>query len=165
MWLDVTDDGACHAGIDAFLSRALGHVERITYVWQQGQHRPTAVITADGVDLEVVFPNPLLLTNCNLYLRADPSRLTAEPYTGGWLFEGMPEPDTTRRPDAGRRSAPWMEQEQHRMNEFLQTPSRRARGRWRTVRRRPGAPSCERDQMLALFHEFFSPLRAGKREL
>ena len=103
MWLDVTDDGVCHAGIDAFLSRALGQVERISYVWQKGHHRPTAVLTAGGVDLEIVFPNPLLLTNCNLYLRADPARLTAEPYTGGWLFEGVPEPGTLDEPARRRR--------------------------------------------------------------
>ena len=28
MWLDVTEDGICHAVIDAFLSRALGTVDR-----------------------------------------------------------------------------------------------------------------------------------------
>ena len=72
MWLDVTEDGVCHAGIDAFLSRALGKVDRISYVWQKGIRRPAAVLTVNGMDLEVVFPNPLMLTGCNLYLRADP---------------------------------------------------------------------------------------------
>ena len=75
MWLDVTEDGVCHAGIDAFLSRALGKVDRISYVWQKGERRPAAVLTVNGMDLEVVFPNPLMLTGCNLYLRADPARL------------------------------------------------------------------------------------------
>ena len=37
MWLDVTEDGICHAGIDAFLSRALGPIDRISYVWQNGR--------------------------------------------------------------------------------------------------------------------------------
>jgi glycine cleavage system H lipoate-binding protein len=88
LWLEVGEGGQCHAGIDAFLSRALGNVERIQYVWQQGLHRPAAILTAGGADWEVVFPNPLLLTGCNLYLRANPGRLAAEPYTAGWLFEG-----------------------------------------------------------------------------
>src|SRR5205814_457842 len=52
MWLDVTGDGTCHAGIDAFLSRALGKVERIAYVWLKGEHRPAAVLTAGGVEYE-----------------------------------------------------------------------------------------------------------------
>ena len=37
MWLDIGEDGICHAGIDAFLSRALGQAERISYVWQRGR--------------------------------------------------------------------------------------------------------------------------------
>ena len=41
MWVDVTEDGTCHAGIDAFLSRALGRIDRISYVWQSGRHRPS----------------------------------------------------------------------------------------------------------------------------
>jgi glycine cleavage system H lipoate-binding protein len=159
MWLDIGEDGFCHVGIDAFLSRALGQAERISYVWQRGQHRATAVVTVNGVDHEVVFPNPFLLTNCNLYLRADPSRLTAEPYTGGWLFEGEPTPETSGNLLQGAAARQWMEQEQHRINEFLQ--------------QQPGAGGplaadgglfadglsrqLDRDQMLALFHTFFSP--------
>ena len=40
MWLDVGEDGICHAGIDAFLSRALGQVERISYVHCKGGTGP-----------------------------------------------------------------------------------------------------------------------------
>ncbi len=98
MWLDRGEDGLCHVGIDAFLARVLGRVERISYIWQKGiLRRPTAVLTAGGVDFEVVFPNSLHVTRCNLYLRADPARLTAEPYTAGWLFEGTPVEDTGAR--------------------------------------------------------------------
>ena len=166
MWLDVTDDGICHVGIDAFLARALGPVERISYVWLKGRHFPTAILHAGGLDLEVVFPNPLLLTNCNLYLRADPGRLTSEPYTGGWLFEGMPLPETAKGLEKGEKARGWMEQEQRRMNQFLQQSQE------------SGAPTAAdgglfsadlvsllpRDRMLALFHEFFSPLASGKKE-
>ena len=168
MWLDVTSDGACHAGIDAFLSRALGKVDRISYVWLKGSHRPTAVLTVNGTDLEVVFPNPFLLTNCNLYLRADPSRLTSEPYTGGWLFEGIPSPESTAGLISGSHAHEWMEQEQRRANEFLQQQHRQeclgacadggqfAPGVMRTL---------DRERRLSLFHEFFSPYASGKREL
>jgi glycine cleavage system H lipoate-binding protein len=168
MWLDVTEDGTCHAGIDAFLSRALGTVERIVYVWLRGEHRPAAVLTAGGVDYEVVFPNPLVLTNCNLYLRADPARLTAEPYTAGWLFEGKPGPGTARGLLEGEPAREWMEQEQRRINEFLQ--------HGQTLQTGPlaadgglfaaGLPRyLDREQMLTLFHEFFSPYAGGKRDL
>lgn len=159
MWLDIGEDGICHAGIDGFLSRALGTAERISYIWQRGQHRATAVVTVNGVDHEIVFPNPFLLTSCNLYLRADPSRLTAEPYTTGWLFEGVPTEETTENLLRGAAARQWISREQHRINEFLQ--------------QQPGpngplaadgglfAPSLsrylDRDQILALFHTFFSP--------
>jgi glycine cleavage system H lipoate-binding protein len=160
MWLDVTEDGTCHAGIDAFLSRALGKIERIAYVWQRGEHRPSAVITAGGADYEVVFPNPLLLTNCNLYLRADPARLTAEPYTAGWLFEGTPQDDTTRNLLQGEGARRWMEDESRRINEFLQDHGYAADGGMFAAGLTAVLPSC---RMRALFHEFFSPY-AGKRE-
>jgi glycine cleavage system H lipoate-binding protein len=162
LWLDVTEDGACHAGIDAFLSRALGRIDRIAYVWLKGRRRPAAVLTVDGVDLEVVFPNPFLLTNCNLYLRADPGRITAEPYTGGWLFEGVPEAETTQNLRPGAEAGPWLEQEQRRMSEFLQQQAGVAADGGLFT---PGvARDLAADQRRALFHEFFSPFAGEKRE-
>jgi len=165
MWLDTTEDGICHAGIDAFLSRALGKIERIGYVWTKGRRRPTAVLTVAGCDLEVVFPNEFLLTNCNLYLRADPARIAAEPYTGGWLFEGTPLEDTRRDLLQGAEARAWMEREQRRMNEFLQ---RQTTSQGEPLAADGGmfaagvARDLEREQMLALFHEFFSPFASRK---
>ena len=120
MWLDETDAGICHAGIDAFLSRVLGKIDAVTYVNSGGRRRPTAVITASGLDVEVVFPNLFQVTSCNLYLRADPSKITAEPYTGGWLFEGTPEPGTAANLRAGTAAQEWMRDELRRMNEYVQ---------------------------------------------
>jgi len=153
MWLDVTDDGVCHAGIDAFLSRALGKVERVSYVWQKGVRRPAAVLTVNGIDLEVTFPNSLMLTGCNLYLRADPSRLATDPYTSGWLFEGTPLEETARGLMEGEAARHWMQREQARMNEFLQQQTGCiADGGMFSA----GLPRVlEREQALALFHEFF----------
>jgi glycine cleavage system H lipoate-binding protein len=165
MWLDATEDGVCHAGIDAFLSRALGRIERIGYVWTKGRRRPTAVLTVAGCDLEVVFPNEFLLTNCNLYLRADPARLAAEPYTGGWLFEGEPLEETRRDLMQGAEARAWMEREQGRMNEFLQ---KQTASQSEPLAADGGmfaagvARHLEREQMLALFHEFFSPFASRK---
>jgi len=164
MWLDVTGDGVCHAGIDAFLSRALGAIERVAYVWLKGRHRPTAVLTVGGMELEVTFPNPFLLTNCNLYLRADPSRIQTEPYTGGWLFEGVPDAETLANLRRGQEARDWMEREIRRINESLQQHLSPAgslaadggmfsAGLWQHL---------ERDRMRALFHDFFSPFASGE---
>jgi glycine cleavage system H lipoate-binding protein len=166
LWLDVTGDGVCHAGIDAFFSRALGNVERISYVWLKGPHRPAAVLTVSGIEVEVVFPNSFLLTNCNLYLRADPSRLAAQPYNAAWLFEGIPEEGTLDNLVEGAAARDWMEQEHRRMNEFLQQEATPA-----GVLAADGglfAPGLvrrlDRERMLALCHEFFSPYASGRSE-
>ena len=161
LWLEVGEDGQCHAGIDAFLSRALGRVERIQYVWQQGLHRPAAILTAGGIDWEVVFPNPLLLTACNLYLRANPGRLGTEPYTAGWLFEGNVVEGTA---DDLMQAAParaWMEHDVRRINEAVQQGSGMAAdgGLFAT-----GVLTLlDRESSPALFHDFFSPFAKGNR--
>ena len=165
MWLDVDEDGLCHAGMDAFLSRALGPAERVSFVWQTGQHRATAVITVNGVDYDVVFPNAFLLTNCNLYLRTNPSPLTSDPYAGGWLFEGVATPETTEHLLQGAAARDWMEHEQHRISEFLQQlhdPNARFAADGGTFVHSLSR-YLDRGQMLALFHEFFSPMR-GERD-
>jgi glycine cleavage system H lipoate-binding protein len=154
MWLDIGEDGVCHAGIDAFFTRVLGKVERISYVWQSGLRRPAAALTTAGADLEVVFPNPLILTACNLYLRADPARLTHDPYAAGWLFEGRLLDGTAANLLEGEAARQWMDREQHRMNDFLQQGSGLSADGGLFV---PGvAGMLEREQLLVLFHEFFS---------
>ena len=165
MWLDVGENGICHAGMDAFFTRALGEPERVSFVWQSGQHRPTAVVTVNGVDHDVVFPNPFLLTACNLYLRSNPSPLSSDPYTGGWLFEGMATPETTQHLIQGAAAQTWMEEEQRRMSEFLQqSPDPNAQFAADGGVFIAGLARClEVEQMRSLFHEFFSPLR-GKRD-
>ncbi|MGO9228837.1 MAG: hypothetical protein ACLQKA_06445 [Bryobacteraceae bacterium] len=161
LWLEVGEGGQCHAGIDAFLSRAIGKVERIQYVWQQGLHRPAAILTAGGVDWEVVFPNPLLLTGCNLYLRANPARLSTDPYTAGWLFEGRVVEGTTDHLMQAAPARAWMEGDVRRINEAVQHGSGMAAdgGLFAagvlTLLHRESSP--------ALFHDFFSPFAKGIR--
>jgi glycine cleavage system H lipoate-binding protein len=160
MWLDLSSDGSCHVGIDAFLSRAVGRVDRVSFLSQKGNHRPAAVLTAGGVEFEVMFPNPVLLSGCNLYLRADPGRIAAEPYTAGWLFEGTALADTAAGLIPAPQARDWMDREQKRMSEFLQDGTGTsadgglfARGAVRLL---------EHDRMRTLFHEFFSPYASGK---
>lgn len=165
MWLDVGEDGVCHAGIDAFLSRTLGPVDRLTYVRLNGRHRPAAVLSVAGVDLDVMFPNPLLLTACNLHLRANPARLAYEPYTAGWLFEGVSSPETLASLREGDEARQWMEQEQRRLAEFLHQEETERSGAMADggVCVGGAAHRLDRDRLLVLFHEFFSPDAGGKR--
>jgi glycine cleavage system H lipoate-binding protein len=157
MWLDVTDDHVCHAGIDAFLGRALGKIDSLAYVWLSGRRRPAAVLTVAGMDLEVVFPNPLLLTGCNLHLRANPSRIVTEPYTGGWLFEGTALPETLAGLREGISAQSWMEQEQGRMNEYLQQQTCAGQACDGGLFAAGLPRHLDRSQWQACYHEFFSP--------
>ena len=165
MWLDMGQDGMCHVGIDAFLSRVLGPPDRLTFLQLKGRTRPAAVLTVNGVDLEVMFPNTLLLTGCNLYLRANPARITSEPYTAGWLFEGQPLPQTSENLMEGPAARRWMEQEQRRMNEFLQQEQAARSGTMSDggLFAAGLAHHLDGDRLRVLFHEFFSPYASGKR--
>ncbi|MCK4304760.1 MAG: hypothetical protein KAY24_11035, partial [Candidatus Eisenbacteria sp.] len=88
MWLDVSEDGSCHVGVDAFLTRVLGAVERESFVSEKGFHRPAVVLRVGGVDLLLTFPLRMNITQCNTLLRSKPERLVEDPYGAGWLFEG-----------------------------------------------------------------------------
>ncbi|MFN7998730.1 MAG: hypothetical protein U0Q18_34220 [Bryobacteraceae bacterium] len=166
MWLDVAEGGSWHLGVDALLASVLGPVERITFLTPPGVHRPTAVLRARGVDLEIVFLNPVLLTASNLYLRANPAKLTSDPYGAGWLFEGMVVPGQEAvtsgliRGDAIRT---WMEAEIRRMAALLigqadagaNDPYMNDGGVFTAEALRRFSHA----EILSLFHEFFWGLR------
>jgi glycine cleavage system H lipoate-binding protein len=86
MWLDVGDDGLCHLGVDAFLARAAGGVERLSFLTLRGEARPAVVLTIAGADLTLVFASRLPIVAANTRLRSGLERLTADPYGLGWLF-------------------------------------------------------------------------------
>jgi glycine cleavage system H lipoate-binding protein len=162
MWLDVTDDGMCHAGLDAFLCRALGTIDEITFVKQNGRQRPAAVIRAAGLDFEMVFPNPIWITACNLRLRANPARIVAEPFTGGWLFEGRPDAETGADLLEGAPARVWMQSELERVNQYLQEcTSTSADG---GIFADHLARHLDRGQTAGLYHEFFSLATSGRKE-
>jgi glycine cleavage system H lipoate-binding protein len=161
LWLDLAGDGPLHIGIDAFLARVLGKVRQVHFVTSRGHERPAVVFTIDGLDLQVVFPKPVTLTGCNVYLRSDPARITSEPYTLGWLFEGS-APGWNPSPDllTGPAVRGWMRHEVRRMTEFVQrhcgaSPHLMADG---GVFSRDVLEHLTRDVRLQLFNEFFSPL-------
>lgn len=120
MWLDVSTDGSCHIGIDAFAARVLGKVERVTFVPQRARQCPTAVLRVNGVDIPMTFPEPHAVS-ANVYLRTATSKLVEDPYGAGWLFECVETPSREHRADllAGEAALEWMGDELRRLDEFV----------------------------------------------
>jgi glycine cleavage system H lipoate-binding protein len=124
MWID-NDDSVCHVGIDAFLAWAIGKVDRIAFPTSQGKSRPIAVLTVGGVDLRMVFRNIIDVTGINMYLRSHPEKITSEPYSLGWLFEGVCRKHPGEGSDIdsgllrGKNAREWMSREIERMTTFV----------------------------------------------
>jgi glycine cleavage system H lipoate-binding protein len=158
LWLE-NDGGACHIGIDAFLARVLSSVDRISYVTVSGVHQPGVVLTVSGVDWALVFPNKLMITSVNTYLRHAPQRLIADPYGAGWLFEAWQLPSATSGVSDGlingEQGLAWVKSEVERLADFVHhlDPATWNDG---------GAPTPDfirhlsRDEILRLFHTFFA---------
>lgn len=167
MWLDLDDSGACHIGIDALLARVLGTVDRVSFVTSGGLAHPDAVLTLGDADWPMVFPNAVVVTGTNVYLRGNPAPLVADPYGAGWLFEGRVQASSDPQAGlrSGREATDWMREEVGRLSQFVQDCSRQ---------REPElAAACDggifvsgllghfdRDEIFRLFHEFFDS-RAG----
>lgn len=175
MWLDVAEDGQSHIGIDAFLAALLGTVDRISFVHGRVAARPVAVLTLGGVGLQMIFPNPMSVTAANVYLRTEPSRLTADPYGAGWLFEGNADALPGGRQAlcdgllAGGRAAAWLAEESGHLDAFVRERLSRpqsdgsrcvADGGRVTA---PLAPHLDHDSLIDLFNEFFAPQRGWGR--
>jgi glycine cleavage system H lipoate-binding protein len=122
MWIEVDDHGVCHVGIDGFLARLAGEIDRLHFLTLKGMHRPTVMLTIHGVDWPLVFPNPLLISGANLYLRSHPEKLITDPYRSGWLFEGWELPSGEGALKGllnGRQASAWMEEEVHRASQTI----------------------------------------------
>jgi glycine cleavage system H lipoate-binding protein len=168
MWLDRTDDGSCHIGVDAFLAKTLGRLERISFVTLGGLRHPAVVLTVQGVDLQLTFPNEVIIVRPNLYVRADPQRVIADPYRSGWLFEAREaaEKPAHAKLRSGQRAENWMRGDVERLSvaahRYLQQIQPGLAGDGGTF----GPDLLERlsrEEILALFQDYFSPF-AGARE-
>jgi glycine cleavage system H lipoate-binding protein len=169
MWIDENEDGSCHVGVDAFFTRVLGKVDKLSFATPKGAGRPSAVISACGVDLPVIFPRPIEVTRTNDYLRATPEKLISHPYSLGWLFEG--------RAGAGERCAKsewnpalirgraildWMRSEVERISRFVHQRCAAADAAGEALMMdggtvRPGlAQHLDREEILVLFNDFFA---------
>src|SRR5579864_6999732 len=111
-WLDAEQTGLCHIGLDGFMADVAGKADGITFVTVHGTHCPALALTIHGVEWPMSFPNPVLIQRVNSRVRSDPSRLTADPYGAGWLFEGFELPDRTRAGlVSGKQAAAWQAEE------------------------------------------------------
>ena len=136
-WLSVASDGVCHLGVDAFLARTLGGIDRVQFVTTKGLERPAAVLTVREVSLTVSFPNPVFITGVNGALRADPARLARDPYGLGWLFEGIVRdraavpngaPKVTDGLLRGDAATAWMRRETLRLRALAEDAAERISG-------------------------------------
>jgi glycine cleavage system H lipoate-binding protein len=168
MWLDVGDDGLCHLGVDAFLTRLVGEVERLAFLSVKGDARPAVVLTVAGVDLTIAFDRRLPLVAVNTRLRCALDRLVADPYGLGWLFSARWDgrTDGLRR---GRAAREWMAAESARLSAAVHERLLRPRDGMALPadggRPAPGfLRHLEREDALRLCASFF-PLPASERSL
>ncbi len=171
MWIDLDRDGSYHLGVDAFFATVFGNVEAVSFMTTKSVSRPAAVLTVQGVDLQMVFPIPLLITRANVQLRSHPERLAAEPYSLGWLFEGTVPRNAHGHPDTavtnglrhGQEAQTWMQHECDRMSLFVHEQLAHHDLQGQPLLADGGAFSdgfarhLNREKMLHLFNEFFSP--------
>jgi glycine cleavage system H lipoate-binding protein len=170
MWLDIADDGICHIGVDAFLVRVLGSLDKLNYLSIKGVDRPAVALTVRGMDLHVVFPNRMQITRCNRALCSLPEKLTKAPYSLGWLFEGKDLEAGQVRAGLmqGEEAHLWMKREIERLIGFVQNRifSLPQRDRRKALSCRTGPEQCRylrREDLIGLFNEFFAP-QVDRRE-
>ncbi len=169
MWLDVSEDGSCHIGVDAFFTRVIGQADRLSFVPARGAARPSAVFSVSGVDMQMIFPKPMLVTRTNDYLRANPGKLAAHPYSFGWLFEGEIRRDVPGAKEAmfaglfrGRAALDWMRRELERISVFVHERCSVTGFLGESLSmdggtvRTGGVRHLSREETFALFNEFFA---------
>jgi glycine cleavage system H lipoate-binding protein len=171
MWLDVNDDGMLHVGIDAFLTTILGSADNITFLTKRGWCHPTVLITVQDVDIQLTFPNPIMLTKVNAYLRISPSKLFTDPYSVGWLFQGITEKnssthklsDTTAGLATGGIAREWMRNELKRVTSLIHEIHARPTSAGHVLMADGGSfqhsllHMLNRKDIINLFSEFLSP--------
>ena len=154
-WLDAEESGLCHIGVDDFVADVAGNVDGVTFVTAHGTHHPAMALTIHGVEWPMSFPNPVMIQKVNTRLRSDPSRLTADPFGAGWLFEGWEVPGRTRAGlISGQRAAAWQQEQRERLTEEIH--DRHAPGCDGGMPVRGIAQFLSRPDLVCLFQHFFS---------
>jgi glycine cleavage system H lipoate-binding protein len=170
MWLDQSEDGMCHVGVDAFLTQIFQHVDAINFLPSGKSHLQTVVFTVHDVDLQLVFPIPINVTRVNTYLRADLQKLISHPYSSGWLYEGVlleEESSTSSSPVSHlvRRdeAVQWMKSEVRYLSKFIHDQIIPNQVTDQPVMMDGGVVQSDflnhlsKQELLHLFNEFFSP--------
>ena len=170
MWLDRVEDGTCHIGVDAFLTRIFHKIEAVNFLPSNSSLLPTVVFTVQGVDLQLVFPVPMNVTGVNSYIRADIQKLLSLPYSAGWLYEGtLAEMNSSQSMTPasqllrGDGAAKWMKREVGHLSEFIHDQIIPDQETGHPVMMDGGVVHPEfidhlsKQELLQLFNEFFSP--------
>ncbi|MBE0657740.1 MAG: hypothetical protein IH602_08605 [Bryobacteraceae bacterium] len=171
MWLNVGENGSCHIGVDGFLARLMGGLEHISYVAMKGVKRPAVTLTVEGMMWPLMFPNEIMISGVNQYLRSNPERLAADPYGSGWLFEGWESPGRQAAHGllTGGQAVDWMTQEMERLTEFAHGCAAGNAGELGLVLNDGGAPDAGMlnqmgsDDVARLFNDFFCPQASWSR--
>lgn len=170
MWMDVSEDGSCHVGADAFLASVIGSVEKVSFIAPKNVCRPTAVLRVCGVDLTLVFPKSVNVGRSNVHLKADPHRIVTDPYGLGWLFEGRVPAETFGDANEGtgthlkrgQEAIGWMKGETERMTRFVHETLSQPRSGGEMVLNDGGnfavpvIPNLQPEDRMLLFSMFFS---------
>ena len=179
MWLDISEDGSCHLGVDAFLAKVVGNVEKVSFVVPGNVCRPAVVLRVCGVDLTLVFPEQVSISRSNVHLRRDADRVVSDPYGRGWLFEGRVSADPVTEAHGGssvrflrgKEALAWMKRETERMTSFVhEILSQAGPEGHRSLNDggtfvAPVVPHLAPEDRLLLFNTFFSldgPGRSGE---
>ncbi len=172
MWLDVSDHGIVHIGVDGFLAGMLGGIEGVSFATTQGVCRPAVYLSVRGIDLQLVFPRQMKISHPNAGLSTHRDRLLTDPYTRGWLFEGEIETSGPRNAHppvldglvTGAQAVAWMREEVHRATLWAHRMSSHANAHAGVLMADGGSMQAglvqllQREQALQLFNDFFSPL-------
>lgn len=125
MWLHAGDDGVCTIGVDAFMTTIFGDIDAIRLATGNGLQQPRATFTVRGIDLDVEFPNEILVTDTNLPLHAVPQCVANDPYGTGWMFRGADprvwqvEPSVDAGLMHGEEAAMWLRHESNQLTRFV----------------------------------------------
>jgi glycine cleavage system H lipoate-binding protein len=182
MWLDEAPDGTWHVGVDEFLAFVLGRIDEVAFPMRSGLRRPTAVLRANGVDLQMIFPEERAVIGVNLRAKYAPERIVSDPYRTGWLFEGHAARGGERRIASehlmrGPHAVEWMRSEFARLATFAHEELASSGGTRTTPASGPGfscpadggepvrgiAGALRREAILKLFEEFFAPPSGPRR--
>jgi glycine cleavage system H lipoate-binding protein len=136
MWLDVGPGFSWRIGVDSFFAGLFGDLERIEFPARRGRRIPEVRFTSGGTAFTMSFPGAVLITEFNMYLLSNPSKLLGDPYRTGWLFRGLDAGNESpcARPAiaegllAGSDAGPWISSEERRMTDFVHDLRNRGEG-------------------------------------